>query len=106
LLAIGRLYIAGVMTASWPPDLSINRSSVGRRLMTGPPSIRCAPPRFLEAAERRGGSDSDGPLVNDMFAGNERQASTSSPAKRASIEGSAGQATAVALPNSLTKPFI
>jgi pimeloyl-ACP methyl ester carboxylesterase len=44
--------------------------------------------------------------VNDMFAGNQDEGIYVDAGESVTIETSAGQATAVALPNSLTKPFI
>lgn len=44
--------------------------------------------------------------VNDMFAGNQSQGIYVDPGERLTIDTPAGKATAVALPNSLTKPFL
>ena len=44
--------------------------------------------------------------VNDMFAGNQDEGIYVDPDDAATIDTPAGQATAVALPNSLTKPFL
>ena len=44
--------------------------------------------------------------VNDMFAGNQDEGIYASPGEELTIDTPAGQATAVALPNSLTKPFL
>lgn len=44
--------------------------------------------------------------INDMFAGKKNQGIYVEPAGQVTIDTPAGQATAVALPNSLTKPFL
>jgi pimeloyl-ACP methyl ester carboxylesterase len=44
--------------------------------------------------------------VNDMFAGNQDEGIYAEPGEKITIDTPAGQATAVALPNSLTKPFL
>lgn len=44
--------------------------------------------------------------INDMFAGKKSQGIYVEPAGQVTIDTPAGQATAVALPNSLTKPFL
>jgi hypothetical protein len=44
--------------------------------------------------------------VNDMFAGNQDEGIYTDPGEQITIDTSAGQAIAVALPNSLTKPFL
>jgi pimeloyl-ACP methyl ester carboxylesterase len=44
--------------------------------------------------------------VNDMFAGKKSQGIYVNPGGQVTIDTPAGQATAVALPNSLTKPFL
>lgn len=44
--------------------------------------------------------------INDMFAGTKSQGIYVDPAGQVTIDTPAGQATAVALPNSLTKPFL
>jgi hypothetical protein len=44
--------------------------------------------------------------INDMFAGKKSQGIYVDPAGQVTIDTPAGQATAVALPNSLTKPFL
>jgi pimeloyl-ACP methyl ester carboxylesterase len=44
--------------------------------------------------------------VNDMFAGNQKKGIYVDPNDAATIDTPAGQAVAVALPNSLTKPFL
>jgi hypothetical protein len=44
--------------------------------------------------------------VNDMFAGKQKEGIYTDPSEEITIDTPAGQATAVALPNSLTKPFL
>jgi pimeloyl-ACP methyl ester carboxylesterase len=44
--------------------------------------------------------------INDMFAGDDDEGIYVDPGERVTIDTPAGQATAVALPNTLTKPFI